>query len=141
MFALSPVFGWLSDHIGRYGAILLGQGLFAIALGIVALADRSTALVTVGLVFLGLGWSASTVSASALVTDLVTGSARPRIQGRSDLAMNVAGALGGAIAGPLLAVVGFAGLALVAGVLVVAQAVAVLVVPRGGPGATAVAPA
>jgi MFS family permease len=141
MFALSPVFGWLSDHVGRYATILLGQGLFAVALVVIALGDTSTAMVTVGLVFLGLGWSAATVSASALITDLVTGSARPRIQGRSDLAMNVAGALGGALAGPLLALVGFAGIAWTAGVLVVALVVSVLVVPRSGPGAPGVAPA
>jgi MFS family permease len=141
MFALSPVFGWLSDRVGRYRAILLGQGLFAVALVIVALSDDSTAMITVGLVFLGLGWSASTVSASALVSDLATGSARPRIQGRSDLAMNVAGALGGAVAGPLLALVGFAGLAAAAGVLVVVLVMAVLVVPRGRRGTPGIAPA
>jgi MFS family permease len=141
MFALSPVFGWLSDHVGRYATILLGQGMFAVALVVIALGDTSTAMVTVGLVFLGLGWSAATVSASALITDLVTGSARPRIQGRSDLAMNVAGALGGALAGPLLALVGFAGIAWTAGVLVVALVISVLVVPRSGPGAPGVAPA
>ena len=36
---------------------------------------------------------------------------RVQLQGRSDLAMNLAGALGGAVAGPLLAVLGYAGLA------------------------------
>jgi MFS family permease len=141
MFALSPVFGWLSDQTGRYATILLGQGLFAVALVILALGDRSAALVTIGLVFLGLGWSASTVAASALVTDLVTGSARPRIQGRTDLAMNVAGAVGGAVAGPLLALVGYAGLAWIAGVFVIGLVLAVLVVPRTGPGTPGVAPA
>jgi MFS family permease len=141
MFALSPVFGWLSDQIGRYATILLGQGLFAVALAILALGDQSAALVTIGLVFLGLGWSASTVAASALVTDLVTGSARPRIQGRTDLAMNVAGAVGGAVAGPLLALVGYAGLAWIAGVFVIGLVLAVLVVPRTGPGTPGVAPA
>jgi len=141
MFALSPVFGWLSDRVGRYPTILLGQGLFAAAIVVVALGDRSTALVTVGLVLLGLGWSASTVAASALVTDLVTGSARPRIQGRSDLTMNAAGALGGAMAGPLFAGLGYAGLAWISGVLVVALVLAVLVVPRASGGTPGVASA
>jgi MFS family permease len=141
MFALSPVFGWLSDHVGRFATILLGQGMLGVALVVIALGDASTSMVTVGLVFLGLGWSASTVAASALITDLVTGSARPRVQGRSDLAMNVTGALGGAVAGPVLALVGFSGLAWITGVFVVALVVAVLVVPRSGPGTPGVAPA
>jgi MFS family permease len=128
MFALSPVFGWLSDRIGRFATILIGQGLFAVALVVVAVGESSESLVTVGLVLLGLGWSASTVSASALVADLVTGAARPRIQGRSDLVMNVVGAGGGALAGPVLALVGYEGLALAAGILVCGIVIAVLVV-------------
>ena len=139
MFALSPVFGWLSDRIGRYPTILLGQGLLAAALALVALGECSTPLVTAGLVLLGLGWSGATVAASALLSDLATGSARPRIQGRSDLAMNVAGAFGGAVAGPVLAVAGYAGLSWIVGVLVLALTVAVLVVPRRG-AATPAAP-
>ncbi|MET4782238.1 MFS transporter [Glaciihabitans sp. UYNi722] len=128
MFALSPVFGWLSDRLGRLPVILIGQVLFGLALGFVAVGESSESLVTVGLVLLGLGWSASTVSASALVSDLATGAARPKIQGRSDLVMNAAGAIGGASAGPVLAMIGYAGLAGVVGVLVVASVIGVLVV-------------
>lgn len=140
MFALSPVFGWLSDRVGRYTTILGGQALFAASLVVLALGADDTTLVTIGLVLLGLGWSASTVAASALLTDLVTGSARPRVQGRSDLAMNVAGAAGGALAGPVLALVGYAGLAWGACVLVLAIVAAVLAVPRSR-AARSVAPA
>ena len=64
---------------------------------------------TVALVLLGLGWSASTVSGSALVSDLVTGEARVRVQGRTDTIMSLAGAVGGASAGPVLALLGYAG--------------------------------
>ncbi|MCU1442522.1 MAG: transporter, partial [Cryobacterium sp.] len=127
MFALSPVFGWLSDRVGRLPTILLGQALYAVALIVVAVGEESEALVTVGLLLLGLGWSASTVAASALVSDLATGPTRSRVQGRSDLAMNAAGALGAASAGPVLALLGYAGLAAAAGILVLAAAVAVLV--------------
>jgi hypothetical protein len=42
--------------------------------------------------------------------------------------MNIAGAGGGALAGPVLAVVGYAGLAWVAGVLVVGVVIGVLFV-------------
>ncbi|MFU8947402.1 MFS transporter [Mycetocola zhadangensis] len=128
MFALSPLFGWLSDKYGRYRVIVAGQAMFAIALVTVAFGEQSMTWVTVGLIFLGLGWSASTVSASALLGDLVTGAARPIIQGRSDLVMNLAGALGGAAAGPALALVGYPGLAISAGVLVLVVLVAVSLV-------------
>jgi MFS family permease len=124
MFALSPVFGWASDRLGRIPIILVGQALFAGALAILAFGGDDNAVVTVGLVLLGLGWSAATVAASALVADLVTGSSRLRVQGRTDLVMNIAGAAGGGFAGPVLALMGYAGLAVGAGVLVVAVIVA-----------------
>lgn len=126
MFALSPVFGWLSDRLGRLTTVLIGQALFAAALVVVAFGEASETVVTLGLILLGLGWSASTVAGSALVADLVTGSARTRIQGRSDLVMNVAGAAGAALAGPILAAVGYAGLAGLAGVLVATMVVGIV---------------
>lgn len=128
MFALSPLFGVASDRVGRIPTILFGQVLFLASLLLTALGQHNTAAITVGLVLLGLGWSASTVAASALVADLATGETRLRVQGRADLTMNIAGAAGAALAGPVLAVLGYAGLSYVvmalAGV-VVAGAIAV----------------
>ena len=143
MFAFSPLFGWLSDRFGRIATILYGQALFAVALVVVAFGERDTTLVTVGLILLGLGWSASTVSGSALIADLATGSARPRIQGRTDLTMNIAGAGGGAVAGPVLALIGYAGLAWTAGalVLLVVAAAAITVLGTSRPSGLASATA
>jgi MFS family permease len=64
----------------------------------------------IGLILLGLGWSASTVAGSALLNDAAPADRRVSIQGRSDLAMNLAGAVGGAVAGPMLAWLTYAGL-------------------------------
>jgi MFS family permease len=130
MYALSPVFGWLSDKAGRFATVLMGQGLLAIGLAVVSLGQLDATFVTVGLTFIGLGWSATTVAGSALVSDLASGDSRPRIQGRSDLAMNLAGAIGGATAGPVLAAIGYAGLASVAGVIVLGVVLATTVVMR-----------
>ena len=130
MYALSPVFGWTSDRFGRIPTILIGQTFFAAAVLVVALGQLSNVAVTVGLVLLGLGWSASTVAGSALVADLSTGATRLRIQGRSDTIMSLAGAVGGGFAGPILAIVGYAGLAWGAGVLVLVVAASALVVWR-----------
>ena len=130
MFALSPIFGWASDRIGRIPTILLGQSLLAIAVVILAIGGESTTAVAVGLVLLGVGWSASTVSGSALVSDLATGVTRVRIQGRTDMVMSLTGAAGGALAGPVLALVGYAGLAWSAGVLVIVVILAATVMSQ-----------
>jgi MFS family permease len=134
MFALSPVFGWLSDRVGKLPTILLGQALLAAGLVTVAIGQESAVAVTAGLTLIGLGWSATTVSGSALVASLAVDATRTRLQGRTDLVMNIAGALGGASAGPVLAVIGYAGLALASGVIVLAAVVATVVTlatPRG----------
>lgn len=110
MYALAPVFGWLADRLGRRPVVLLGQVASTAALVLSWLASASPVLVTVGLVLLGLGWSASTVAGSALVAEAVPPPERPQLQGVSDLFMNLAGAAGGALAGPVLALVGFDGL-------------------------------
>jgi MFS family permease len=118
MYALSPLFGWASDRFGRLWVILAGQAMFAASVLLIGLAPENTTDVTVALILLGLGWSASTVAGSALVSDLVTGEARVRVQGRSDTIMSLAGAAGGAAAGPVLAVLGYSGVAWAAGVIV-----------------------
>ena len=113
MYALAPVFGRLADRAGRRPAVLLGQALLVASLVLSWLGAGSPVLVTAALVLLGLGWSASTVAGSTLVAEAVPPARRPALQGVSDLVMNLAGAVGGALAGPVLAHVGFGGLGLV----------------------------
>jgi MFS family permease len=110
MYALSPVFGWLSDRIGRIPVILTGQALLLGALLIDGFSDGSQTPMTVSLILLGLGWSASVVAGSALVAEAVEVQDRSALQGFSDLSMNAAGALGGALAGPILVMAGYSGL-------------------------------
>lgn len=133
MFALSPVFGILADRLGRVPVILLGQGLFAVALTTLALGAEIAPAVTAGLVLLGLGWSASTVAGSALVTESTAPLRRPRVQGVTDTLMNLSGAVGGALAGPTLALLGFDGLAVAGSAFVVAVVVGAVVVSRRPP--------
>ena len=120
MYGLSPVFGWLADRAGRLPVVLLGQALLLASLLIAGTAADSHTAVTVSLILLGLGWSASVVAGSALVAESVAAADRPAIQGFSDLGMNAAGALAGALAGPVLASVGFSGLGFLATALVAA---------------------
>ena len=111
MFALSPVFGVIADRLGRFPTIVMGQLMLLASAVVTALGSHQTAVVMVGLILLGLGWSASTVAGSALLSDAAPAAQRVRLQGRSDLAMNLSGAVGGAVSGPLLALLGYAGLA------------------------------
>jgi MFS family permease len=111
MFALSPVFGVLADHLGRIPTIVLGQLMLLASAAITALGSHQTSTVMLGLILLGLGWSASTVAGSALLNDAAPADLRVRLQGRSDLVMNLAGAVGGAASGPMLAWLGYPGLA------------------------------
>lgn len=125
MFGLSPVFGWLADRVGREPIIALGQVLLLAALLLTSFGSDSQIAVMVGLTMIGLGWSASTVAASALVAESVDPLRRTVIQGRADLLMSASGAIGGAIAGPALAVLAYNGLALAAVALVVVVLIAV----------------
>ena len=88
-----------------------GRRCWSFAALVTALGAHNQALVLTGLILLGLGWSASTVAGSALLNDAAPVADRVRLQGRGDLAMNLAGALGGALSGPVLAFVGYTGLA------------------------------
>ncbi|EKT76940.1 major facilitator superfamily protein [Rhodococcus opacus M213] len=119
MYAFSPVFGFLADRVGARWTILLGQALFVGSLLLSALGSGNPVSVTISLVLLGLGWSASTVAGSALVSAAAPPAHQPRLQGVSDTAMNLTGAAGGAAAGLILAGVGFGGLSASLLVLVV----------------------
>ena len=120
MYALSPVFGLLADRWGRVRTILLGCGILAGCVGVIALDQHDSAAVTVALVLLGLGWSAVTVAGSALLTEASAEDLRTRRQGRNDFLMSLVAAVGATGAGGLLSWVGFAGLALFALPVIVA---------------------
>ncbi|TPW73645.1 MFS transporter [Schumannella sp. 10F1B-5-1] len=125
MYALSPLWGVLADRLGRPVVIGFGQGMLLLALVLAALGSESEGFVVAALILLGLGWSASTVAGSAMIVAATSAERRTRTQGRADLVMSSAGAVGGALAGPVLALLGYPGLALAA-VLLVAVASALL---------------
>jgi MFS family permease len=108
MYALSPVFGWVADRFGRAPVLVAGAGLLMVAGMVSASAGGADAgRLGVGLVALGLGWSAALVAGSALLTDTVPMAERARVQGLSDLVMNVSGAIGGVLAGAVLALASY----------------------------------
>jgi MFS family permease len=100
MYAFSPVVGWAVDRIGRIPMIGVGIVILLVSCLVSGIAPADNALVLgLGLLLLGLGWSCTLIAGSTLVTDSVSPEERPSVQGLSDLVMNAAGALGGALAG------------------------------------------
>ena len=110
MYAFSPIFGWLSDKIGKIQTVVLGQSIFIAALLFAGLGMDDHQSVLIGLFLLGLGWSAATVSASALLASSLPVELKTNVQGLSDSLMNLSGAFGGAIAGSIMAALMFVGL-------------------------------
>lgn len=117
MYALSPVMGWLSDRWGTRPTILLGQSVLLVAVFIAGTAGESSTQISAGLILLGVGWSASVIAGSALLSQPLTPAVRPAVQGLSDLTMNLAGAGGGLLAGLVMAGWGFGTLNAAAAIL------------------------
>lgn len=117
MFALSPVMGWLTDKAGRVETIMIGFTLLIAAVAVAGFGESSTAAVAAGLVLLGMGWSAATISGSTLLAESVGQEARVAVQGVSDMLMGAAGAVGGAVSGLVLGVAGYLGLNLLGGTI------------------------
>lgn len=107
MYALSPLFGWMSDRLGRISVIVAGQLMLIGALVANTIAPESMTAVVVAMILLGLGWSAATVAGSALLTESVIAEDRTTVQGLSDTLMSLTGAASGALAGVVLSVIGF----------------------------------
>lgn len=117
MFALSPVMGWLTDKAGRPQTITIGFTTIIAAAAVAGFGQSSTVAVAVGLVLLGLGWSASSISGSTLLAESVAQESRVVVQGVSDMLMGIAGAVGGATSGLVLSGAGYLGLNMVGAVV------------------------
>lgn len=135
MFALSPVMGWLTDKAGRTETIMIGFTTLLAAVAVAGFGQSSTVAVAVGLVLLGVGWSASTISGSTLLAESVGQESRVVVQGVSDMLMGLAGAVGGAASGLVLSGAGYLGLNMVGAVVgaaILAFAAVTLVARRRG---------
>lgn len=115
MYALSPLVGWASDRLGRIPVIAVGVLILVAACVLASVVDAADVVgLGIALFLLGLGWSCTLIAGSTLLVEDVDAADRPAVQGASDLVMNVAGALGGAVAGIVVAVSSYAVLCLVA---------------------------
>jgi MFS family permease len=114
MFAFSPIFGWLTDRLGRRPVIFAGIALLLAACALAGSAGHDTGRLAAGLMMLGLGWSATMVAGSTLLSESISVELRASAQGLSDLLMGLAGALAGAISGVIVAAWGYPTLTLLA---------------------------
>ncbi len=114
MYAFAPVFGWLTDRLGRRPVIFLGIALLLLACAVAGTAGHDTARLAAGLMTLGLGWSASMVAGSTLFSESIPLELRPSAQGLSDLIMGLAGAMAGAVSGVVVAAWSYSTLTLLA---------------------------
>jgi MFS family permease len=115
MYAFSPVFGWLTDKLGRRPVIFAGIALLLAACGLAGTAGQNTAHLAAALMALGLGWSAGMVAGSTLLSESIPVELRASAQGLSDLVMGLAGAAAGAVSGVIVAAWGYPMLTLLAG--------------------------
>ena len=126
MYAFSPVVGALSDRLGRIRVIQIGVGTLLLSSIVSGFAQADDAITLgIGLFLLGLGWSCTLIAGSTLLVDDVGPVQRPSVQGLSDLVMNGAGAIGGAVAGLVVAFSSYAVLCAVAAVPVLGLALLV----------------
>ena len=104
MYAFSPLIGKLTDQIGREKTIILGALILLLAALVSGLAYADAVFqLGVGLFLLGLGWSMTMIAGSTLLAESVPLEGKAASQGLSDLLMNGGGALGGAVAGLIIA--------------------------------------
>lgn len=124
MYALSPIVGYLSDWLGRKRVIQIGTLILLLACLIAGRSPGASAIsLGVGLFLLGLGWSCTLIAGSALLSESVNEALLPSAQGASDLTMNLVGAIGGALAGVIIAILSYGWLCAIAAIPVVFLAV------------------
>jgi MFS family permease len=114
MFAFSPVVGWLTDRLGRRPIIFAGIALLLTACALAGSAGHDPTRLAGGLMVLGLGWSATMVAGSTLLSESIPVELRASAQGLSDLVMGLAGAMAGAISGVIVDAWGYPTLTLLA---------------------------
>ncbi|MFK4065517.1 MFS transporter [Streptomyces sp. NPDC029674] len=131
MYLPSPLAGRLVDRFGATAMSVVTAGTLLAAGVTAALAPgHSFALITVALVLLGVGWNFGLVTGTAIVTDSTPLATRAKVQGLVDVAIAVAGAVGGLASGIVAAATSYPILAVLCGALAFVAAPAAIAAQR-----------
>ncbi|MFE8990771.1 MFS transporter [Streptomyces collinus] len=133
MYLPSPLAGRLVDRFGAT-AMSVVTACTLLAAGVVAALapGHSLTLITLALVLLGVGWSFGLVTGTAIVTNSTPLATRAKVQGLVDVAIAIAGAVGGLASGIVVAFTSYPILAVLCGVLASVAAPAAIVAARKG---------
>lgn len=130
MFALGPLIGAAMDRYGRRAGLF--GGFVASCVGSALAATEASALVVgIGLFAIGIGWSATYLGATAVISDVTNARERGGALGFMDLLVSSTSALAGLTGGLLLDAAGYRVLGIA--VAVVVAAVIPVVAARGAP--------
>ncbi|WP_405668304.1 MFS transporter [Streptomyces sp. NBC_01166] len=131
MYLPSPLAGRLVDRFGATAMSMVTAGTLLAAGVVAALAPgHSLTLITLALVLLGVGWSFGLVTGSAIVTNSTPLATRAKVQGLVDVAIAVAGAIGGLASGIVVAATSYPALAVLCGAIAFVAAPAAVVAAR-----------
>ena len=111
MYAFSPLVGMLVDRIGARAVTLWGSGVLGASLIAAWFAGGDLLALNIALFLLGLGWSLASVAGASLLTRTASDDQRLAMQGTADTVTNLTAALAAGIAGPIMAVITYRGLA------------------------------
>jgi MFS family permease len=93
MFAFSRLIGSALDRWGRRPGLLAGAALLVAGV-LLSLVTGGTAIPTMGLLLIGIGWSTAFVGSTAVVSDLAAPSERAGALGLTDLVASLSAAAG-----------------------------------------------
>lgn len=135
MYALSPLGGIVVDRLGGQRALVVGLGVLATA--VVGILATPLAVVAPAMFFVGVGWNIAFLGATTLVANGTRAEERALALGGMDLVTVTAGALGSALATPILAAYGVGTIVALAVSLSLAPAAVILARGRAAVGAPA----
>jgi MFS family permease len=106
MFGLSMFTGQIADRIGRPATVVIGAALLVLG-ALIAPVSLATSWLALALFLVGVGWNLCYIAGSALLADAARPNERGRVQGSTDLMVNLASASGGLSSGAILASTNF----------------------------------
>jgi MFS family permease len=124
MFAFAPLIGRWMDRAGRRAALVAGCATSIVG-ALLAASEANALVIGAGLVAIGLGWSATFLGATAVISDITAPNERAGALGFTDLLISLTSAAAGLGGGIVLEAAGYGPLGVGLAVLVAAALVLV----------------